>query len=623
MNNTTFPLTPSTARIAMLAVSLPLALSACQTGDDVAPESDATQLRSAPASECITLSPTDDAMISSTAKHQNYGAHPLLRVGGNDESLLRFDLSALPPETQIDSATLRLYINGAAGQNPIHIHRATAAWSEATVTFHGFNQQFAPGVEGVIQPGSPNALKSVNLTGLVGAWFSGALPNEGVLLETVGNKKTIFASSENPNAEYGPTLEICHTLPVEDACEPEPCLNGGTCANVEGGYACACPAGFGGVDCEIDIDECAAEPCLNGGQCSDGQNGYTCACPAGWTGDHCEIDIDECASSPCNNGVCTDLIDAYACTCDPGFSGDQCEIDIDECAGDPCLNGSVCTDGVNGYTCACLPGYAGTHCEIDIDDCANNPCQNGLCIDGIAEFSCECLPGFIGDHCEINVDECGGEPSSNPCLNGATCTDDVNGYTCTCPAGFTGDNCEIDIDECAGSPCNNGVCTDLIDAYTCTCDAGWTGTLCDEPAEVDPCTGVVCQNGGTCVAEGESHTCDCEPGFAGTQCEVSCVCDPQLTEVGGLVEEWACFDISESYGAAGSVLIYPYIDGQAVDGFPQALVVGPWDVVNGECALASENPPLSAQVSFVSPAHHEACLTRITSFCDVWLPSPW
>lgn len=623
MNDTHAPITPSTARIAMLAVSLPLALSACQTADDVMAESDATQLRSAPASECVTLSPTDDAMISSPAKHQNYGGHPLLRVGGNDESLLRFDLSGLSPESQIDSATLRLYVNGAAGQNPIHIHRATAAWSEDTVTFHTFNQQFAAGVEGVIQPGSPNALKSVSLTGLVGAWFSGALPNHGVVLETTGNKKTIFASSENPNAAYGPTLEVCYTLPVEDACDPDPCQHGGTCANVEGGYACACPAGFGGVDCEIDIDECADSPCQNGGQCSDAQNGYTCACPAGFTGEQCEIDIDECASNPCNAGVCTDLIDAYTCTCDAGYSGSNCETNIDECAGDPCQNGSACTDGVNGYTCACLPGWTGEHCEIDIDDCASNPCQNGLCIDGIAEFSCECLPGFIGDQCEIDVDECGGDPDSNPCLNGGACTDGVDSYTCACPAGFTGDNCEIDIDECSANPCINGVCTDLIDAYECTCDAGWTGTHCDEPVQVDACAGVECQNGGTCMAEGEGYTCDCEPGFAGTHCEVSCVCDPVLTELGGWQDAWACFDVSDAFGAAGSMMMLPYVDGQPVDGSTFALVVGDLGYAAGECALASEVPFASAQISFPSVAAHDACFSRAVSFCDVWLPSMW
>ncbi|MBK8261256.1 MAG: DNRLRE domain-containing protein [Nannocystis sp.] len=484
---------PSSVRIAVLKFSLPftaLALSACQVDPDEATTGgfSSIQLRSAPVSECITISGADldDAMISNPPKHQNFGDHPLLRVGGKDESLLRFDLSAIPAEAAIDSATLQLYVNGAAGQNPINVHRATAAWSESTVSFQSFNQQFAPGVEGVIMPNSPNALKSVTLTGLVSAWFTGELPNHGVLLETAGNKKTIFVSNDGGSEEYRPALEVCFTLPVEDACDPDPCQNGGSCANIEDGYECACPAGYGGTDCEIDVDECSGEPCQNGGVCSDGVNDYSCSCAAGWTGDNCEIDIDECENAPCLNGVCTDGLAEYTCTCDAGFGGDNCEIDIDECAGDPCQNEGECTDGSNSYTCECSVGFSGANCELNIDDCVGNSCENAsTCVDGIADYTCACLPGFGGESCEINIDEC----ETAPCLNDGVCSDGVNGYSCACPAGWTGTNCEIDIDECESNPCSNGTCTDLINAYQCECNEGWTGTNCDEPeVAICPCS---------------------------------------------------------------------------------------------------------------------------------------
>ncbi len=516
---------PSNVRIAALG----LALAACQTGDDVS-TSESTQLRSAPVSDCITIAPSDDAMISNPPKSQNYGDHPLLRVGGKDESLLRFDLSGLPAESQIDSATLRLYVNGAAGDTPVQVHRATAAWSEDTVTFHDFNQQFDPTVEGAFLPGSPNALKSVSLTGLVHAWFTGAQPNYGVLLEASGNKKTIFISGENPNAQYRPALEVCYTLPVEDACDPDPCQNGGLCANVDEGYACECPAGYGGVNCEVDIDECAGDPCQNGGECTDAIDGYSCACAPGYTGTYCEIDIDECASSPCNDGVCTDAINAYTCACNPGFTGDHCEIDIDECASSPCQNGSECTDGINGYTCACQPGFAGVHCELDVDECANASCQNdATCVDGVNDYTCACLPGFGGDHCEINIDEC----ASTPCLNGGTCTDGIDGYTCACPAGYAGEHCDIDVDECEANPCqNDGLCVDGVNAYACQCAAGFTGTNCETAVVSGPCDDNPCQGGGTCIANGDSYACECPAGAAGANCEVTCPCISEAEQIG-------------------------------------------------------------------------------------------
>ena len=45
------------------------------------------------------------------------------------------------------------------------------------------------------------------------------------------------------------------------SCSPNPCGNGGACQldeSVEGGYSCACPEGFTGVDCMTDVDECLA-----------------------------------------------------------------------------------------------------------------------------------------------------------------------------------------------------------------------------------------------------------------------------------------------------------------------------------------------------------------------------
>ncbi|XP_066275448.1 bone morphogenetic protein 1-like [Branchiostoma lanceolatum] len=72
-------------------------------------------------------------------------------------------------------------------------------------------------------------------------------------------------------------------------CESSLCQHNATCRDVDdGGYNCTCAPGYGGQNCEIDIDECASNPCQNGAPCKDQVNNYTCACAPGNSGVHCE-----------------------------------------------------------------------------------------------------------------------------------------------------------------------------------------------------------------------------------------------------------------------------------------------------------------------------------------------
>lgn len=113
-------------------------------------------------------------------------------------------------------------------------------------------------------------------------------------------------------------------------CEPDPCLNNGTCRVLPGTNIadCVCTPGFTGLYCEIDIDECQPNPCENGGDCVDGPNNYTCFCShVGYGGTNCEININECAQNPClNQGVCFDTYGSYVCQCQEGFDGQNCEL---------------------------------------------------------------------------------------------------------------------------------------------------------------------------------------------------------------------------------------------------------------------------------------------------------
>ncbi len=53
---------------------------------------------------------------------------------------------------------------------------------------------------------------------------------------------------------------------------------------------------------------------------------FMCACPPGFTGKNCSVEINECfPNNSCpGNSTCIDELDSYSCTCNTGFEGDNC-----------------------------------------------------------------------------------------------------------------------------------------------------------------------------------------------------------------------------------------------------------------------------------------------------------
>ncbi len=59
--------------------------------------------------------------------------------------------------------------------------------------------------------------------------------------------------------------------------------------------------------------------CVNGGACVAGG----CACPSGWKGPTCAIDVDECALNACGGGsTCTNTPGSFSCACVRNFASD-------------------------------------------------------------------------------------------------------------------------------------------------------------------------------------------------------------------------------------------------------------------------------------------------------------
>ncbi|XP_038054085.1 uncharacterized protein LOC119726452 isoform X34 [Patiria miniata] len=311
------------------------------------------------------------------------------------------------------------------------------------------------------------------------------------------------------------TCDMYITVFDIDDCDPNPCLNGGTCSDGINSYTCTCAPGYTDSNCTTDIDDCFPDPCLNNGTCSDGVNGFTCECAEGFEGQNCSTNIDDCDPHPClNGGTCSDALNGYTCTCAPGYTDINCSKEIDECSPNPCMNGGVCTDGINDYTCTCAPGYTDDNCTTDIDDCDPNPCLNGgTCSDGVDSYTCTCAPGYTDSNCTTDIDDC----FPDPCLNNGTCSDGVNGFTCKCAEGFEGQNCSTNTDDCHAQACfNEGTCIDGINGYTCECVAGFEGDDCS--TNIDDCEPDPCLNGGTCSDGVDSYTCTCAPGYTDSRC---------------------------------------------------------------------------------------------------------
>lgn len=178
-----------------------------------------------------TLTAMADALVQSNQPDNNFGAAANLEtkpMSNAINSFIRFDLSSIPPNALITCAELQLYQISAAnnGQN-ITIHRVTASWTEAQVTWNERQTGTAwatPG--GQIDPASvasflPNTTNhQVNVTSLAQFWLANPGLNYGLLFQAqdTGNNALItYASRENGvNPPPRLALEYIPTLTIND-----------------------------------------------------------------------------------------------------------------------------------------------------------------------------------------------------------------------------------------------------------------------------------------------------------------------------------------------------------------------------------------------------------------------
>jgi hypothetical protein len=139
-----------------------------------------------------------------------------------NKALLRFNLSSIPSNATINSATLTVYnlrANSNSSADIITMNKVTGAWSESSTWNSGVPASVSSGVTCPTVAGytgapvTPEAYTINNMTALVQGWVSTPASNLGVIFTTDSNLNFRLASSEYTTVQYRPALTIQYTTP--------------------------------------------------------------------------------------------------------------------------------------------------------------------------------------------------------------------------------------------------------------------------------------------------------------------------------------------------------------------------------------------------------------------------
>ncbi len=178
-----------------------------------------------------TLNPTADNYLRLAAVTSNYGTTDIKVKGELSDlkrGLVQFNLSAIPSNAIIDSASLMMYHNTNSGSEIINIYRINRAWTETGSTWSTYNGtnnwttaggDFDTTVYSTLNVGATtNVYKNWNIKSLAQAWTSGSLANYGLMMRRYpevasGSFKDMkFSPREGSSSEY-PKLYVAYRVP--------------------------------------------------------------------------------------------------------------------------------------------------------------------------------------------------------------------------------------------------------------------------------------------------------------------------------------------------------------------------------------------------------------------------
>jgi hypothetical protein len=185
-------------------------------------------------SQTISLIPTDDAYVWSVSPDLQNGTLNELSAarwswGGNKgtiRSYMKFDLSTIPANARIISATLVLkapaitsaVIGGHQGQNDWRIENVASSWDETTISWN--NQPGTGSLRSYYLPATTSANQSyaLDITTQAMEWLSNHSANHGIMFrlqnEAMMHTSLVFASKEAADSSLHPKLEIDYFVPA-------------------------------------------------------------------------------------------------------------------------------------------------------------------------------------------------------------------------------------------------------------------------------------------------------------------------------------------------------------------------------------------------------------------------
>ena len=184
-------------------------------------------------STALTIQPGaagEDAYLDRLSANTNFGAATTMLLDGRNPDayrpILLFDLSSIPAGAVIDSATFGLYMTSGIGNTlTVSVHRVTATWNEAQVTWNNrltgtgwatAGGDYAGYVIAQATVDNTAGWKSWDVTQLVDLWYRGRFANQGLLVVPPGggadSDKTFFSSDYNVDPTRRPKIDISYRI---------------------------------------------------------------------------------------------------------------------------------------------------------------------------------------------------------------------------------------------------------------------------------------------------------------------------------------------------------------------------------------------------------------------------